>query len=498
MKFNLGITKKLFIITIGVFAIFIGSTLLVQSKFFEQFYVYKKQVEFKDSLNKFSKEYNKISTNKQLSNLLEKYEDSSELKIIIMQNNTIPVYLHSTPRERNKMMDENRLKDYINNWYYSDNNYTKLLAVKSKMVVGRMKTPDRGDGGPIVGVAYNSNNNSVIFAMTSLKSVSEAVSIIKEFYNYFIAAALLLSVLTAFIYSRMIAKPLVRINKAAIKMAKLDFSEKCVVSSGDEIGSVAESLNILSTNLDNALTSLKEANVKLEEDIEKERSLEKMRKEFIASVSHELKTPISLIDGYAGGLKDQIFEDEDKDYYLDIIMDESKKMANLVSDMLDLSQLESGNFRLVKDEFMLTELIRITAKKYEAMIHDKGVTMELDLISNVKIQADWSRMEQVMTNFITNAIRHVSDNGTIFVRMLDDEENYCVEVENTGANIPEEELHKIWDQFYKIDKSRNRKAGGTGIGLSIVKNILMLHKYEHGVRNTDTGVLFYFKVPKDI
>jgi signal transduction histidine kinase len=293
----------------------------------------------------------------------------------------------------------------------------------------------------------------------------------------------------------MIALPLVKINKVATKMAQLDFTEKCEAANQDEIGNVAASLNFLSENLDNALTSLKQANAKLEEDIEKERKLEKMRREFVASVSHELKTPISLIDGYAVGLKDNIFEGEDRDYYLDIIIDESEKMANLVSDMLDLSYLESGSFKLKREVFNLTELIKHTLKKYGNMFEEKKAILKLNLLEGVTINADWNRLEQVLTNFITNALRHVNEDGTIYVNMIEKEDSFSIEVENTGSLISEEDLIKIWDKFYKVDKARTRKLGGTGIGLSIVKNILVHHGYSFGTENTDRGVKFYFVVP---
>ncbi|SQB92893.1 sensor histidine kinase [Clostridium tetanomorphum] len=207
--------------------------------------------------------------------------------------------------------------------------------------------------------------------MASLQPIDEAVSVIEELYKYFSIGAVFFIVILAFIYSNMITKPLIEINKVATKMAKLDFSEKCNVKSEDEIGNMASSLNFLSENLNEALTSLKEANVKLEEDIEKERKMEKARREFVAAVSHELKTPISLIDGYAMALKDNIFGEEEKDYYLDIIIDEGRKMGSLVNDMLDLSNLESGSFKLTREEFDICNLIKFTLKKYKILLKKK-------------------------------------------------------------------------------------------------------------------------------
>ncbi|WP_127836903.1 sensor histidine kinase [Clostridium prolinivorans] len=496
-KKNITITKKLFIINAIVFAIFIGSTLIIQSLFFEKLYIYKKKTDLIDIINKLKVEYNKADEDTQ-KELIEECEIKNNIEIIVLQNsNTVKIlkFLPSFSNNRANMGRARELTDFIKIWLEDDKNLINLNK-KNKNIIVYSNPRDKSSPQNIINISSNDEKDEIFFALTSLQPVNEAVSVIERLYLYFCIGAVFFIILLSFIYSNMIAKPLVKINKVATKLANLDFSEKCEVKSNDEIGNVAASLNFLSENLDNALTSLKKANAKLEEDIEKERKLEKMRRDFVAAVSHELKTPISLIDGYAVGLKDNIFENEDKDYYLDIIIDEAEKMGNLVSDMLDLSYLESGSFKLTREEFNIIPLIKITLKKYENLIKEKNVSLEVNLYSEVKVFADWNRLEQVLTNFITNAIRHVNENGKIYVRTLYEDDFITIEIENTGSHINEEEIDKIWDQFYKIDKSRNRKIGGTGIGLSIVKNILLHHNYPFGVLNTKAGVKFYFKVPK--
>jgi signal transduction histidine kinase len=402
--------------------------------------------------------------------------------------------MSETQRNRTDYLRLMELTDFIMQWVQVPGSIENLNS-QNKTILVRTKGIQEVEK-KLISITPNKENGEIIFAISSLQNVSEASSVIRQFYIYFFVGAAIIVTALSLVYSKMIAKPLVKINRSATKMANLDFSEKCRVNSNDEIGNVAASLNFLSENLDNALTNLRTANAKLEEDIEKERDLERMRKEFVASVSHELKTPITLIDGYAVGLKDEVFEGKEKDFYLDVIIDEARKMGHLVTDMLDLSQLESGNFKLTLIELNLKELVVYTIKKYEALIAEKSVKIETSLIDNIRINADWERMEQVLTNFITNAIRHVDENGTIKVNMIDKGEHISVEVENTGSHMPEDEMERIWDKFYKLDKSRNRKFGGTGIGLSIVKNILTLHGYEYGVSNTVGGVKFYFSVPK--
>jgi two-component system sensor histidine kinase VanS len=494
MKYNLGITKKLFIITTIIFAVFITSALILQSLFFEKFYISKKKRELNAHVEKFIPAYNKAADSAAADALILQYEEDYNLKLGIYSNSG-PIRVLYNPSLGKRNLDRAEVFDmFIREWPRSSTNALTVNNLKKPITIP-VKIRESLS---LLNVSPNQTKNQIIFATSSLQPVSEAAKTNAEFFIYFYIGALFFIILLSFIYSNMIAKPLVKINNVATKMAKLDFTEKCETKGNDEISNMAASLNFLSENLNDALTSLRSANAKLEEDIEKERSLERMRKEFVTSVSHELKTPITLIDGYAEGLRDDIFEEDEREYYLDIIIDEARKMGSLVADMLDLSQLESGNFKLSKDTFAVADLIQFTVKKYTAVIEEKSITMEFSLVENTLINADWNRMEQVMTNFITNAIRHVNTDGTIYIRMTEVDSFIRVEVENTGSSIPEEDLSKIWDKFYKIDKSRTRKLGGTGVGLSIVKNILLLHGFNYGVENTEAGVKFYFIIPKEI
>jgi signal transduction histidine kinase len=283
------------------------------------------------------------------------------------------------------------------------------------------------------------------------------------------------------------------LNKSALKMAGLDFSQKSNIQREDEIGNLSNTLNFLSENLCKSLNSLKEANIKLEKDIEKERQLEKMRKEFVAAASHELKTPISLIEGYAEAIKDGVFNDsKERDYYLDVIIDESKIMGNLVYDMLHLSQLESGKLTLNKENFYLDHMVNDILNKFSTLINQKNIKLNSELDKDTKINADWNKIQQVVNNFLTNAIRYTSENGVINVHLKNYSSYFVFSIENSSAPIPEEQLNKIWDRFYRLDKSGNRKLGGTGLGLAIAGNILLLHKLNFGVKNTELGVKFYF------
>jgi len=493
------IAIKLFLITVIFFIIFITTQLLFQSLFFENFYTDRKTKGLSKNLESFSKDYIKNIGNidKTLENI-KSFEENNNAKIVILESNGLLSYI--TDREEKKESPKIKIvRDIIRQWT-SDPEAFMDLQEKGQTVtyIFNDKEFNIKNIVTIEPIIFNNIPGKVIFAVSSLQSVEEAVTVMKEFYTYIYIAALVVIVLMSFIYSKIISKPLVYLNEKALKMASLDFTEKCSIDSEDEIGNLGRTLNFLSDNLSSAMKNLQESNDKLKKDIEKEKQLEEMRKEFVASVSHELKTPISLISGYAEGIKDNIVREEDKDYYMDVIIDEAERMSRLVSDMLELSKLESGTMKINKEAFFIDKTINKIIKKLEGIKeeYNKGIIIEKSLEENLDAFGEESKIEEVITNFLTNALRHTKEEGYIFVRAKEDKEkhNIIVEIENQGGQIPDEEIDKIWDRFYKLDKSRNREAGGTGLGLAIVKNILMLHGSEYGVVNTESGVKFYFTI----
>ncbi|WP_446899116.1 ATP-binding protein [Clostridium sp. LBM24168] len=484
------ITFKLFIITTLVFTIFITSTLVFQSLFFDKFYISHKKRYLQNRLEKFETSYNRTKDEEVVTNLIRSFEEDNNSKVVIIDKNKKMKFLTSPYTRGYDEMKVKIINDIVTQWSMNSNLLDEMKAENKPITV---VTEMRINGiKNILSAVPDNKKGEIIFAIISLQPVNEASSVIKEFYIYFYIGAIVLIVILSLIYTNMVSNPLVKMNSVAKKMAVMDFSEKCNIKSEDEIGNLADTLNFLSDNLDNALTSLKEANKKLENDIEKERKLEKTRKDFVNSVSHELKTPINLIGGYAEGLKDRVFESEKRGYYIDIIIDESRKMADLVNDMLNLSHMESGIFKLTKEKFFIDKLISSVIDRFSVIIENKGIQLETKILKDIKIYADWDAIEQVATNFLTNAIRYTDSGGKIILSIEKSSDKFILSVENSGSHIPEVQIGKVWDNFYRIDKSRNRKLGGTGLGLAIVKNILTLHKYKYGVKNTERGVKFYF------
>ncbi|MBK5427534.1 cell wall metabolism sensor histidine kinase WalK [Bacillus sp. TH30] len=326
-----------------------------------------------------------------------------------------------------------------------------------------------------------------IYAMASLQPVDEAVQMVQDYYIYIVAFVVVLIFLASFYYSKQIAKPLLKINDTTKKIAHLDFTEKIPITSKDEIGDLSQNINTLSNKLHSHIGQL-------EQDIEKERKLENTRKEFIAGVSHELKTPLSIMKSCISILKDGVAEHK-KDYYFQAMEKEVDKMDILILDMLELAKFESGAYNMKMDSFYIDGVIEEICEQLSAEIEKKELSVHKH-ICPAEVIGNQNRIEQVIVNFITNAIRYTPEKEDIIISTIDGKDHIKVCIENKGAHIEEEQLDKIWDRFYRVDAARKRSQGGTGLGLAISKNILELHDAEYGVKNTEDGVLFYFYLPK--
>lgn len=503
-----GITFKLFIIIAVFFTVFTTLTILLQSLFIGDFYLNKKMKDFQNNFTTFSSTYmNPTTSLNENSEMFTKFENENNARIAFVDmSNGIKIYtdIYKTPIYEGpfgRVFDDKRmglLASGLSQWLSSPTDVSKVID-KGEGLVFESKVKTDGVSS-LVGVApiiSSGRTNSVIVAVSSLQPIGEAAAVIREFYVYFYAIAFALILIMSLIYSNMVSKPLVTLNKSALKLAELDFSSKCTINSDDEIGNLSRTLNFLSQNLNSSLAELQTANEKLKKDIEREKLIEKMRKEFVAGVSHELKTPIALIGGYAEAIKDNISNGEKRDYYSDVIIDEAEKMAMLVTDMLDISRLESGNMKLDMDHFHIGSLVSSIVKKYSenGRVEDKDFRFNCPL-EDTEVSGDRLRIEQVVTNLLDNAIKHTDTGSRLSINVKYFKSGVLIEVENQGEQIPEPEIQNIWEKFYKVEKSRSRNQGGTGLGLSIVKNILNLHQSNFGVVNIKDGVKFYFTLKK--
>ena len=334
-----------------------------------------------------------------------------------------------------------------------------------------------------------------LIVSTPLEPIQESVAIANKFFLYTGLITLIIATLIVFLFSRRFTRPIVEMNGIAQRMAHLDFSRKYPVTSHDELGELGSSINSLSDQLSKAIGELQDANARLRKDIEKERRIDEMRKEFISSVSHELKTPLALIQGYAEGLKVNVAENqEDKDFYCSVIIDEANKMNKLVKGLLDLSQVEAEVFTLEKSTFNVSLLIDNVIAKYGPLFEEKEVQLETAKPESILVDADITRTEQIITNYLNNALDHLDEDCLIKIEAEIRDNKAHLTVYNSGEPIPESALDKVFISFYKSDPARTRTDGSYGLGLAIVRAIQEKDHNSYGVENLPGGVQFWFQL----
>ena len=350
-------------------------------------------------------------------------------------------------------------------------------------------------GGTYIDLSGMATDRYYVYMSLDYESISKATDIATSFQLKAAIGILLVAAGLIFLLCRIITRPIEKMSQAAEKMCLLDFETRCPEDRDDEIGELGRSLNVLSEKLEKTIGDLKQANNELEHDIRKKEEIENMRSDFISNVSHELKTPIALIQGYAEGLQDNVNDDpENRNYYCDVIIDEAAKMNNIVRKLLSLNQLEYGEQSLEYDRFDIFDLLRGVLRDTEILQKQQDVTVHLYGEGPCYVWADEYRIEEVVTNYVSNAFHHVSKSREIAVSVKKTDATVRVSVYNTGEPIPEEDLDKVWIKFFKVDKARTREYGGSGIGLSVVKAVMDAHNRKCGVINHEGGVEFWFEL----
>ncbi len=346
---------------------------------------------------------------------------------------------------------------------------------------------------------YGRLDSGISFLMrTPVQSIQESAQFANRFFLTIGLIGTVLGVVIIYLVSRQITKPVLELSEISRRMVDLDFEAKYKGASRNEIGQLGENINRLSDSLEKSISGLKNANMQLRQDIEQKEKIDEMRQEFIGNVSHELKTPIALIQGYAEGLKEGINDDaESREFYCDVIMDEAAKMNGMVKSLLTLNQLEFGDADLNVQRFELTELIRNYLQSAQILAQQDEISVRFDCREPVYVWGDEYKAEEVLTNYFSNAVHYCKEvAGEKYVEVtLERRENAVrICVFNTGDQIPEESIGRLWDKFYKVDKARTRTYGGSGVGLSIVKAIQEALGYGYGVFNRENGVVFWYEL----
>lgn len=381
---------------------------------------------------------------------------------------------------------------------------TGTMGLPSKYIVAYKKRPPTQvyvPDEPVIGSGFMASSSTLskiypsvyIVAITAEANAPENINVLKSYIAYVLIFAIIISILLAAFFSVLITRRVVKIKNVASKMSELDFSQRCEVKSNDAIGILAQILNFLSEKLDKTLTELSHANEKLKSDLELQQEIDNNRKDFIAAVSHEFKSPLTLIRGYTEGMQSHLLGEENFENAQNIVVSEVDKMDRLVQELLDLSTLDSPNYKLSKSIFFIDELLCEIGSNYTVLIRNTGIT--LNVITNcekVSVLADRFRIEQVIMNFLNNAMSNTAPGGSITLMSTMENNLVRVRIWNEGKAINEEDIDKIWEAFYRSDKSRSKKTGGHGLGLAICKSILDKHDATYGAMNREGGVEFYF------
>lgn len=340
------------------------------------------------------------------------------------------------------------------------------------------------------------DNGNVFLIRSALEGIKDSVSIASSFVTFSGIIIAILGFFISFFFSNKITKPVLQLSEISNRMKNLDFEAKYTSNNrNDEVDLLGKNINELSEILETTISELKTANNELKQDIQRKDEIENMRNEFLSNVSHELKTPIALIQGYAEGLQEGINDDpESRDFYCDVIIDEAQKMNLMVKKLLTLNQLEFGNDVISMERFDIVSLIKNYIKSAEILAKQKNATIKFTDSDPVFVWADELKIEEVVQNYFTNALNHLSGENIVEIKLLKNEKTVRVSVFNTGTPIPKDSIDHIWEKFYKVDKARTREYGGNGIGLSIVKAIMESMHQNYGIVNYDNGVEFWFEL----
>ncbi len=460
--------------------------LLVNTLFLEKFYLSKKT----DSLKKAFEMVNSTENYAYLkydTDFLQFCEEKNLSIIVVDHKTSNQIYAYA--RDADKLYAEAQF-GFLDS--FSKGKHTVLETTDNYVV--EKKTDDRKSMDS-VNMVGNLDNGNPFLINTPAQTLKDSAAISNIFFLYIGILTILASSVIIWFMTRHITRPLQELSSLSQEMANLNFEAKYHSAGQDEIGVLGNNLNKMSEALENTISELKTVNNELQKDIEKKEQIDEMRKEFLSNVSHELKTPIALIQGYAEGLQECINDDpESREFYCDVIIDEAGKMNNMVKKLLTLNQLEFGNDKVSMERFDLTEVIRGVVQSAQLLAGQKEAELTFSQETPIYVWGDEFKVEEVVTNYVSNALNHVDYEKKIEVKAQKEGNVVRVSVFNTGDIIPKEDLEKVWIKFYKVDKARTREYGGSGIGLSIVKAIMDSMHQKCGVKNYENGVEFWFEV----
>lgn len=468
--------------------------LAINSTFITRFYSNEKKRDIVHAYNEVGEiltRYERCEIDaSEMSNQIEKVTNPVGVSLFIVDSGWNTIY---SSKNQGGIDDRDRMVDSI---FAKPSEKIEIIEKKENYTVQKAYDKKMGDYYIEIWGSYAGCNSENYIAMLRMpvQSIKESIAISNRFIAYVGLAVGCTSIVVAYVFSSYITKPVKELSNIAERVAEMDFTARYTGNDKSEIGLLGNSINAMSEKLERNISQLKSANIELQKDIENKNKIDESRREFLSNISHELKTPIALIQGYAEGLKEGISDDpESMDFYCDVIMDEASKMNDMVRKLLTLNQME-WNEEPVIERFNVTELIQSVISNNGIRTSQNGINVIFDQKEPVYVWGDEYKIEEVVTNYFSNAINHCEFDKVIKVAIEKNEDAVRVSVFNTGKNIPEEDIPKIWDKFYKVDKARTREYGGNGIGLSIVKAIMESNNSGYGVINHSNGVEFWFEL----
>lgn len=479
--------------------VFIGILVLLNVFFYQDYYMLTRRSELRDAYVSVCSNYDGDSAD--IASLLDSYESRSAIRLAVVTENGDVItssFLRDGDwasefdfgRKEQQFRSLAVLASVIQNhdWSGLKNNEYQFLTVSlrdNEQYLCLAGSLDAATGDYLVAYmpyAYIEQNSSLNLVFLLIAG----------------GCALLICLGCGYVISRQFTRPLIQMAGLADRMSELDFSTQYTGTGkqdGDEIDQLGQSLNRLSAYLEQAIGELKESNDQLAQEIKEKERIDNMRQEFIVNVSHELKTPIALIQGYAEGLTAGVADDpEDRKFYCDTIADEADHMNKLVMQLLSLSRLELGAEQTYDEDIDLHALCEEAVRKTAVLCENRGLTVRYE-DTHITVRTDGDLLAQVLMNYLSNAIRYTPEGKRIEISAARVNGGVRLSVFNEGDGLPKEELGKIWEKFYRTDRARTREAGGTGIGLSLVRAIADTLHGACGAENVDGGICFWFELP---
>ncbi len=484
MKYS--IKRQMLGVFLGLVTMIIALMFVLNSSFLERFFIKSKQMDMGEMYQMLTDavETYHLGEEETQEELMKTCERKNLSVSVVNTNSEVTFYTEQDKRGRlfTQMLG-----------YELGINKGDVLEETNHYKIYRLK--DMGRGEEYIDMFGTLSDGSVFIIQSPFGSIRDTVNSTNKFLLYVGMVTLVCGFMFVWYFSRKITKPILELADLSQRMANLDFDAKYTSGGENEIGILGGNFNLMSKRLEETISELKSANNQLQKDIEQKEKMEDMRNEFLGNVSHELKTPIALIQGYAEGLKEGISDDpESMEFYCDVIMDEASKMNRMVRNLLTLNQLEFGEEDLQFARFDIVGLIQGVLASCEILIQQAGAGVDFVADEAVYVWADEFKTEQVFRNYLTNAIHHVDNEKRIEIRVIRQSDTVRITVFNSGKPIPEADITKLWDKFYKVDKAHTREYGGNGIGLSIVKAIMESFHQQYGVKNYDNGVEFWFEL----